>query len=415
MANFTPVADPASIAAVQDIIKEVWTSDSIESQLYEDLVLHDMIESDVTEFTDSDGLKASVPVKVGRSAGHSARAIGEQLGRPSHPTTKKASYNYRFLYLQVQVYGPVVARMKTDRQSCVREINWEVENAILDFKKDYQRQLKGDGSASLLPSTIPGGGSSTTVLLGAANYDAILKGHLWEGQAIDIGTAANPVLDTGGNEIVTIVDNPAAPAITVKTATATTAGSSISKYANRDVANGSKEVTGIKKIASDTSVLGGLDPAVVRQWKGTRTHNSGTPRALSVDLLLTLRRQLRQVGQSPDLVYGDLVQEQKFWNLVQTPMRFNKGVEPGTGPLEASFGDLSYRSDAEADAGRIYMLRRKALQVYSAGKLSWQNVTTGGDILAWVQNFDAFQGRAAKYCELGTNHRSGIGVLEDLN
>jgi len=35
MATFTPTANPAAIAAVQDILKEVWVADNLESQLLE--------------------------------------------------------------------------------------------------------------------------------------------------------------------------------------------------------------------------------------------------------------------------------------------------------------------------------------------------------------------------------------------
>src|SRR3954467_13380853 len=120
----TPVANPANIAAVQDILREVWVSDTLRSQLYDDMVLFDYIE-DVKEYTDSDGLKASVPLKTGRTGGVGSRAIGQQLAPADHQRVGKASYNYKNHYLQIQVLGPVVAKMETDRQACVREVDFE--------------------------------------------------------------------------------------------------------------------------------------------------------------------------------------------------------------------------------------------------------------------------------------------------
>jgi hypothetical protein len=52
--------------------------------------------------------------------------------------------------------------------------------------------------------------------------------------------------------------------------------------------------------------------------------------------------------------------------------------------------------------------------MFSAGDIAWQNQTTGGDILAWRQDYDAFVGRAAKYCQLGTDRRRDFGELADL-
>lgn len=422
MATYTPTADPANIAAVQDILKEVFPSDQIESQLYEDLVLLDAIEADVTEYTDSAGLRAVVPIKTGRTAGISARGIGQALGVPGHQRVQRAAYDYKHLYLQVQVYGPVVARMKTDRQACAREIEFEVSNGIKDFQKDYVRQFQGAGDGAITVAALPGGVSSSTILLGAANYPVIERGWLYPGMAIDVGTVANPVLDTGGNVIQSVVDSVSAPAVVVANATATTAGSHISRYGNRDATGGgtSYEINGFGNIVSDTAVLGGLNPATEPRWKAVREHNSGTPRALSVDLMLTTSRKIRQQGGMVDFVYGDLVQEQRYYNLVNPQVRYagdknlNSGGNSSKG-LGLDFQATQFLADPEALPGRILFGRKKAIKVYSAGKLAWQNQTTGGEILAWQQGFDAFVARAAKYCQIGTDHRNALGFLADLS
>ena len=62
----------------------------------------------------------------------------------------------------------------------------------------------------------------------------------------------------------------------------------------------------------------------------------------------------------------------------------------------------------------MHFLNKSEFFQISAGEIAWQNQTTGGDILAWVQDEDAFVARAAKYMNLATNHRRGLGRLEDL-
>jgi hypothetical protein len=166
MAVFTPVTNPAAIAAVQDILKEVWISDTLETQLYEDTILLDWIE-EVTEYTDSDGLRAVVPLRTGRTGGVSARAIGQKLAPADHQKVGRATYNYQNLYLQCEVYGPVIAKMETARQAAVREVDFEISNGVNDFKRDFTRQLQRKGDAVITVAGLPGGASSTTVLLGA--------------------------------------------------------------------------------------------------------------------------------------------------------------------------------------------------------------------------------------------------------
>lgn len=414
MATFSPVASPADIAAVQDVLKEVWLSDALESQLYEDTLVLDWVE-DVTEYTDSDGLKASVPLRTGRTAGISARGVGQQLGVANRQKVGKASYNYTNQYLQVKVNGPVVARMSTNRQACVREIDLEVKNGIEDLRRDWVRQVYGDGSA-VIAANLPGNASSTTIPLGAANYYVIERGFLYEDMPVDIGTAANPTLDTGGNVIVDITDSPTAPAIIVQNATAVTAGSGVSRYGNRG-ANTSYELNGFGNMFSETAVLGTLNPATADFWKAIRVHNSGVQRPLSIDLLMTTIRRMRQKGKYPTRAVCDLFQEQQYYNLLQPQVQFAGDSKLHAGDTEGlTLGKLKegLHGDPDCNPGRAYFMHEDALFMVSAGPVAWQNQTTGGDILAWEQGYDAFVARAAKYFQFATDRRRSLGVLEDL-
>lgn len=413
----TPVANPAGIAAVQDILKEVFVSDHLESQLLEDTVLLDWID-DVTEFTDSDGLKASVPLYTGRTGGLSARGIGKKLAPPDHQRVGKATYNYKNLYLQVQVEGPVVARMETQRQACIREIDLEVNKGIESFQFDLQRQLHRDGSARLTVAALPGNASSTTLLLGASNYPIVERGWVYEGQAIDVGTLANPVLDQTGVRITSVTDSVAAPALVLDTATTVTANSHVFLYGNRDVTDGSYEISGLDTIVDDTDILGGLNPASAGQgyWKSVREHNSGVNRALSIALLNTVQRKIRQKGGKTDGLLASLGVEQKYYELLQPQVRFMGDTNLAAGSVQGpSYRQMEFRGDPHCLPNRVYFLLKKAIQMYSAGKVAWQNQTTGGDILAWRQDYDAFVARAAKYCQVGTNRRNSLGVLEDIS
>jgi hypothetical protein len=411
------VASPANILAVQDILKEVWVADTLTSQLYEDMILFDYVE-EVTEYTDSNGLKAVVPLKTGRSGGIGSRAIGDFLPVPDHQRVARATYNYTNHYLQVMVNGPVVARMETDRESCVREIDFEVTNGIEDFKHMLCRQLHGDGTGNILFAPLPGNASSTTLQLGASNFDVLDRGWLYEGMVLDVGTAAVPNQDSGpvGNVRITAIDDTAAtPKLTLDQAITVTAGSGISLAGNRFAGAQSNEMNGLGNIISDTLQLGGLTPATSAYWKPARIQNGGTARALSIDLMLTTLRRMRMRGSYPDIGLTDLVTEAYYYKLLQGQVRFAGDSNLTAGNTEGlAFAKLKIVGDPEAVPGKIRFLRKKALQMYSAGPIGWQNQTAGGDLLSWVQNQDAFMGRAVKYCNLGTNRRRDFGVLEDL-
>jgi hypothetical protein len=402
----TPIATPAAIAAVQDILKEVYVTDVLESQTYDDMVLFDWIE-DVTEYTNSDGLSASVPLKTGRSGGVGSRAIGQRLMPPDHQKVAKALYHYTHHYAQVMVYGPVVARMETDRQACVREIDFEVTNVLEDLRHMICRQLHSDGR---------GNTSSTTIPLGAANYPIIERGWLYEGQMIDIGTPANPQLDAGGVQILSITDSVSAPAIVVDNACVVTVGSTISLYGNRSAGGVSNEMTGLGLILNPTAALGGLTPSTSSYWTPVVDANGGTPRALSIDLMLGVLRKLRQRGSYPDLAHTDLIQEQEYYNLLAPQVRFSGDKDLTAGNTEGlSFAKLKVLGDPEAVPGKMRFLKKGALMKFSGGPIAWKTGNSKGDVLEWKQEYDAFTGMAATYCQLGTNRRKSFGTLDDLS
>jgi hypothetical protein len=413
MAVFTPVADAADIAAVEDILKEVWVSDTLESQMREDTWLLDQIE-EVTEYTDSNGLHASVPLHTGRGGSTGARAAGELLPKAQHQRVAKAKYEYTNQYVTAKVEGTTVARMKSNRTSVVREIDFEISRSIEDLQKDWVRQLYGNGDA-VIARDLPGGVSSVDVELGADNEFLLDYEWLYIGQHVDIGTIANPQLDTGGNKIVGVdVDN---GTIELENATATTAGSHIFLHGNA-TANVSNELNGMLNMFSPTATLGELTVAAQPLWKGVEETNAGTPRALSVALLTKLIRRLRAGGKYPDKAVADLIQEEKYYNLLQGQVRFAgdhnlaAGDTQGLGLARIKSG---FMGDADCPPGQVFIWHGGAIQSYSAGPVAWQNQTTGGNILAWSQDYDAFVARAVKYWQVGTNRRRSLGRLGDLS
>jgi hypothetical protein len=169
---------------------------------------------------------------------------------------------------------------------------------------------------------------------------------------------------------------------------------------------------------SDSVALGDKDPATSKYWKAIVEDNGGAGRALSVDLLMTVIRKLRQKGKYPDRAVCDLIQEQKYYQLLQPQVRF-------AGDAKLAAGDTSglvlgkiksgLVGDPDCPPGKVHIFHGKAVQMYSAGPVAWQNQTTGGDILAWSQGYDAFVARAAKYFQVGSNRRASLAVLGDLN
>jgi hypothetical protein len=355
-----------------------------------------------------------VPLRTGRTGGIGTRGIGEKLPPAGHQRVGKAKYNYTFHYLTVKVLGPVVARMKTQRQSVVKEISLEVENGLDDIKQDWQRQLHGDGTAVIC--TVAVSTTSTTVTVqGRKGTHALEVGWIYEGMRIDIGTAANPVLTTQGVTVQSV--DPDAGTFVVDVAISCTAGHGISRYGNR-IASGSTswEANGLGNVIG-TGTFGNIAGSTNAFWRSPIDSNSGTLRANSIDLMLRLENKIRTKGGKVELLVGDLDQERRYYNVLEQKVRFvgsRSGIGSGsTKGLE--YNEKPFVGDPHALPNKVDFLNKKSFQMYSAGDIAWQNQTTGGDILAWVQDEDAFVARAAKYWNIGTPRRGALGSLQDLD
>jgi len=417
MAQDPNVATPADIAAVSAVLKEVYPSDELEKQFYDQLALLDWFE-ETTEYTDVNGEKAVLFLRTGRGGGISARAVGEQLAPPDHRRYSNVEYNYTNHYVQIAVNGPVVARMKTNRNSAIRHIDDEITQSLEDQQRDWVRQLHGSGDAVIATGLPVLSSAAQWVPLGVANYWAVERGFLYPGQRVDIGSTANPVLSTQSNLILAVDATPSAPRIKLNLATTVTAGHAVSLSGNRTADGLQRELNGLGNMIG-TGTFAGIDPTVDGNqfWQSKINANGGTGRALTTDVLLTSLRALRQGGKYPDFLFGDLDQETRYYKLLQGQVRFagESGLESGkTEGLAFAKIKSGFVGDPDCKPNSIWMGHKAAIRRFSAGPVAWQNQTEGGSILHWRPDYDQFTARAAKYWQLGLIRRNTLARIDDL-
>lgn len=418
MATYTVAATPADIAAVSAVLKEVYPSDELEKQFYDQLNLLDMFE-ETTEYTDSNGEKAVLFLRTGRGGGISARAVGEQLAPPDHRRFANVEYQYTNHYVQIAVNGPVVARMKSNRTSAIRHIDDEITQSLEDQQRDWVRQLHGSGDGVIAASLPALSTAAQWVPVGVANLWAVERGFLYPGQAVDIGSTANPTASTGGNRIIAVDADPAAPKIKLENATTVTNGHSVSLAGNRTADGLQRELNGLGNMFG-TGAFAGIDPSVDGNgfWQSVIKGNGGTNRALTIDVLLGGLRALRGNGKYPDFLFGDLIQESKYYNELQSQVRFAGESNLQAGNTEGlAFAKIKsgFIGDPDAKPGKVWMGRKDAIRRFSAGPVAWQNQTEGGSILHWRPDYDQFTARAAKYWQLGLVRRNTLARIDDLS
>lgn len=394
-------AQPADITAVQAMLKEVYVGDKLQEQVVNDRVALSIVEK-TTDYTDAVGDKAIGFIRTQGNVRSSSRSLnGGTLGAPGRQVRKRWEYDYTAHYLQIKILGTTIAKMRTARQSAVREVDDEVTNGVEDLKDDLQRQLYSNGDA-LIAQAAASGPSTTVTLNATSGATAIEKGWLTENMYVDLGTTADEDVVVADALISAV--NQATPSITIDTAVTTTTSHYVSRADNRSGTT-SYEMNGLQNLTSDSSVFGALDPATTPLWKGNRVAVSG---ALSQAKMQDAWIAARKKGAKPDLILTSFEHQRDYYNLLQSQVRFAGDKGLGSGHIEGpDFNGISVVADQDCPDGVMYFLSRRHLMMFTAsGGIQWQNVNTGGDILAWVQDEDAFQARAAFYGQFGTDRRN---------
>ena len=146
--------------------------------------------------TDIEGRRAVLSLHVGRNPSVGARVEGAALpGTNSAGSTSIGVQDYaeervplKYEYGRIQLSGPVIRAMKSDRGSFVRAIESETKGVTNDLKKDVNRQLWGDTSGQI--DNFAAQGPLNTLTLGAATT-RVQQRQIEVGMVIDIGSAAN--------------------------------------------------------------------------------------------------------------------------------------------------------------------------------------------------------------------------------
>lgn len=331
-----------TVAALTDVLKEAWTSSTVEKQFYDENPFLDAMTKGSFEVKKSKiGEKAIVPIHKGRSGGYtSTSSAGGALNPADEQKVDSAEYTLVYHWFQIKLETGALNQSTGGSTSAVEAKSLEIEGAISDTNKQAMRQL-ATASNGILAACDTGGASTTVELLTdsatAYGYQALVRGWLYPGLLVDIGTTADTDALVTGSEITAVKEDSTDPDITIGSSISTTSGTHFVYVANPNSATAANpELNGLRSmIGSTTDSLGGLDPdnAGEEFWKPAKVDTTTT--VFSLDLALDLMRAARQKGGKPNYILTSLKQEQNFYSLLQNQVRFNGDSGLGAGNVEA--------------------------------------------------------------------------------
>lgn len=328
-----------TVASYGDVAKEVWDSDSLEKQFYDENPWLDTIEKRQRVTI---GGVAKVPLHLDRAGGTTILDnAGGNINAAGAEHVGHGEFRLTYNYFPVQIEVGAVNELTGGASSVGEALENMITSGLNNLRNQVTRQfLSGHGhvlqlAANTAVNTLA---LSTLASVGAGEIsgaDALASGWLVPDDVIDIGTAADGDTVAAARKIIDYDDNPAAPTITIDGAAVTTTTSNFVylKGAQAGSTSTLKESGGMVTFAGQSSnVVGGVDPADEPKWKPAMVDSSTT--TIDMDLLLTLTRKVRRVGGNGAFLLTSLLQLDNVYQLLQQQVRFSGDRELGAGGSE---------------------------------------------------------------------------------
>jgi hypothetical protein len=279
------------------------------------------------------------------------------------------------------------------------------------MKRQFTRQifLSCDSQIATCGTT---SSSSTVALEAASGFNAIERGWLAENTVVDIGTSSNETAVTAGAVISAVSEDETSPTITIGSSVSTTSSDFVSIVNARSGAT-SYEMNGLGNIVSTSATLGGITVSAVPEWASPLVDS--TSQALSLALMLKAARKVHQkTGKRPDYVLTSLKQEEAFYKLLQTQVRFASD-SVGAGNVNPTWQGMEINAQPDCQNERMYFLTIGDFLLVSDGDPHWQNSRTGGNVLTWKQGYTSYTATLMAHMNLGARRRNSHAALTGLS
>lgn len=386
-----------TVANLASVIKDAWTSDRVQKQFYDENPLLDALDSvDGTMI----GLQAQVPIHKNRSGGYtSTSAAGGSLNAAGAQGTDQALYTMVYHWFQIALETGALNQTGGNMQSVIAGKDLEMRGAIADVSKQCSRQLVGNADGLIAQCTTGGSSATINLLASGYGYDAIVRGWLYPGLPVDIGTTSDTDSIVTGSVITDVSEDATTPTITISSAVSTTSSHYVSIANPNSATAAAPELNGFRNMfGSATASLGGINPATAGEgfWKPAKVDTATT--VFSLDLALDLQRAVFQkTGGYGGKVFTSAKQAAVFYSLLQNQVRFAGEQKLGAGGVGGLVGidwngmGINVFPDIP-DREWYYVTLKDLVKIYgNIKKPTWTSDLEGaGGSLRWAQGTTQF-------------------------
>lgn len=330
-----------TVANQLDVAKEVWDSDTLEKQFYDEYPFLDMLEKKQRVTV---GKQAQVPLHEQRAGGTTiATSAGTtSINNPGNEQVGVALYNMTYNYFPVGIQVGAMNEHTGGNTSIGDAYERMVSGGLSNVRNQVLRQfLTGHGR---IAQAAAGGASATISLTGESDTNlaagevsgthALQMGWLVEDDVIQVGTKADPDTLTADATISAVDEDVTSPTVTTEDSITTTAGNHFLRLKGNGTNVDTIESAGLVTIAGTTdNTVGNIDASSNSFWNPSEVNT--TQQLPDLALLLKLsRRVAKKTGRGNVFVLTGLAQLDNIYQFLQTQVRFTGDKELGAGASE---------------------------------------------------------------------------------
>ena len=361
-----------------------------------------------------EGLQVELPLHTTRSSGVGSRGELENLPSAGAQGYNKAVYDLAYHYGRVQVSGQAIHKTRSSVGAFLRAMKSELDGIKDDLALDFARQVYGDGTG-VIASTAANSATDDLVI---TSDEALVRGFIYVGMLIDIGTTADSDAVVAGAEVLDV--DVANSTITIDSAVTTTTSHRIFRAGNVATATVREMDAGLQSILSTSAnTVGGINAATAgnRIWDNLRDTTGG---ALTLSPLMVNLNKVLNAGVSLDNLAvtttpgllrrlfesADFASKIQFVNTEEMKGGFESiSFSTGAGRVRMSGDRLHPR-------GKVLFTPKRHVKLFSPG--DWDFLAKDGQAVKWVQEKDAFQSVLYRYANMGTDRRNNALVMSGL-
>lgn len=380
----------------------------IRETLNQEIFLLSQVEqnSDMVE-----GNQVNVHVRLGRNHGIGARAESGTLPTAGNTGVYKATNWLAYNYGRIQVSGPLMRSVTSDRGGAARPLEVETRGIVNDLKKDVNRQLYGDGTGILAYAS--GAETSQTVPVDALGPTK--RRQIIPGMVCDIINYTNGAVKVAGLTVESVTDT------TVVFVAGVAPDSVDGDYLVRS-GSYNVEIDGLAAMVAASGSYLGLDPATAAYvaWASYVDGSAGAP---DEDLFVAASQEANlRTGDEINLwittagVHRAIAAQQMSVKRNVNTVDFNagyKGIDisaAGQGRRGSMTMGLVY--DADCPVSTAYGLCTKRISYQRAS--DWEFMDEDGEVLNRVANTDAYEATLFQYSQLVTDSRASHAAITGL-